>query len=201
MCYPIKKVKKVYKQCTNVADDFALQLVDILSSQMDPNIVCSAAGLCNNAEIRRLMALEAAKPAVAPVKSAGLSCSQCNKVSKIITRKFRNTDRDQVLEQMLLACRGLSSFTDGCSAYVLSYFNDIYNHLTTNLNAENICHLSGTCSSRFHEHEEDKNVEVVADSEIGVINRKGDDIPCDLCKQLVVHLRYVCCIAFEFILK
>lgn len=190
MCLPIR-VKKIREECNKVADDFALQLVDVLSSQMDPDIVCSVAGLCNNAEFDRLLELDAAKPAVVPVKSAALSCSQCNKISKIITRKFRNTDRDQVLEQMLLACRGLSSFSDGCSAYVLSYFNDIYNHLTTNLNAENICHLTGTCSFRFHEHEEDKNVEVVVDSEIGFINRKGDDVPCDLCKQLVVHLRYV----------
>lgn len=102
-------------------------------------------------------------------------------------------DRDQVLERMLMACRGLSSYTDGCSAIVLSYFNDIYKHLKRNLNAENLCHMTGTCSFQFHQHDDDDetDVQVIADSQIGFIHHsKGDDIPCDLCKQLIVHLRY-----------
>lgn len=181
MCLPIR-IKTIRKKCDDVADDFALQLVDVLSSQMDPEIVCSVAGLCNNAEIDRLLALGDDKP-------ADLTCGQCNKISTIISKKFHNTDRDKVLEQMLVACRGLSSYSDGCSAIVLSYFNNIYNHLSSNLNAENLCHMTGTCSAQFHQHDEDKDVEVVADSEIGVIDHKGDDIPCDLCKQMVLHLR------------
>lgn len=186
MCLPIR-VKSIRKKCNDVADDFALQLVDILSSQMDPEIVCSVAGLCNSAEIDRQLAM-----AVIDTKPSGLSCGQCNKISNIISQKFHNTDRDKVLEQMMMACRGLSSYSDGCSAIVLAYFNNIYNHLNSNLNAENLCHMTGTCSFQFHQHDEDDDiVQVVAGSEIGVIDHKGDDIPCDLCKQLVVHLRYV----------
>lgn len=191
-CAPIR-VKTIHKKCVAVADDFALQLVDVLSSQMDPEVVCSVAGLCNNAEIDRLLAIEAMTSTAMVTKPAGLSCGQCNKISGIISQKFNKMDRDQVLEQMLMACRGLSSYSDGCSAIVLSYFNDIYRHLKGNLNAESLCHMSGTCSFRFHQHDEDddKDVEVVVDSQIGVIDHtKGDDIPCDLCKQLVVHLRY-----------
>lgn len=192
MCSPIR-VQAIRKKCDAVADDFALQLVDVLSSQMDPDVVCSVAGLCNSVEIDRLLAIEAMTTTTIVTKPAGMSCGQCNKISGIISQKFNKMDRDQVLEQMLMACRGMSSYSDGCSAIVLSYFNDIYRHLKSNLNAENLCHMSGTCSFRFHQHDDDndKDVQVVVDSQIGVIDHsKGDDIPCDLCKQLVVHLRY-----------
>lgn len=188
MCLPIR-IKSIRKKCDLVADDFALQLVDILSSQMDPEIVCSVAGLCNNDQIDRLLAKAATAAKQPDVETTELTCGQCNKISTIISKKFHNTDRDKVLEQMLMACRGLSSYSDGCSAIVLSYFNTIYNHLNSNLNAENVCHMTGACAFQFHQHEEDKDVEVVADSEIGVIDHVGDDIPCDLCKQLVLHLR------------
>lgn len=81
----------------------------------------------------------------------------------------------------------MSSFSDACSSIVLTYFDNIYSELSKNLEADKICHMSGACASRFHSH---ANVEIKTESNVGVIKAK-DDIPCELCEQLVKHLRDV----------
>lgn len=45
--------------------------------------------------------------------------------------------------------------------------------------------MSGACASKFHNH---AIVEIKTESNIGVIKAK-DDIACELCEQLVKHLR------------
>lgn len=191
------RIKSIRKQCDKLADDLVPELIEALSSQMNPQVVCSVSGLCNNAAIDRELAAHANEVIVAPAArkekkshEAGLTCQQCNKISELISMKFVNTDRDQVLEGMLSVCGEMSSLSDGCSAIVLAYFNEVYDHMKTNLNAENICHMAGRCADQFHVHEEDQ-IEVVEDSHIGFVQHGGvdDDIPCDLCKQLIVHLR------------
>lgn len=189
------RVKVIRKECDKVADDFVPELIEALSSQMNPQVVCSVAGLCNNAAIDDLLldAAENGLTVVAPTKPATkkLSCSQCEHVSTMITDKFAGKSRDDVLESMLMLCRPLGTFTDACSSIVLTYFNDIYAHMKENLTPANICHMSGTCAFKYHQHEDAIEVEVIPDAEIG-FNKpvNGDDIPCDLCKQLVEHLRY-----------
>lgn len=185
------RVKKVRAECDKLADAYEAELVEMLTSQMDPQLVCSVAGLCNSAKIDAELAKTPNAVAAAvskdETKPNNLSCKQCGKVSDLITKKFSQTSRDQFLENLLGFCGRMSSFSDGCSAIVLSYFNDIYAHFKENLNSENICHMAGVCSAQFHQHEE--NIEVVPYSQIGYVDDAGDDIPCDLCKQLILHLR------------
>lgn len=159
---PIKLVKK---ECKKLADDFIPELVEALASQMNPNVVCSVAGLCNNAAIDKMLE---EMPAVKPKDqddmddSADVSdeikdefnCVKCNKIAGLITNRFHATDRDQVLEGFLRLCGQMGSFSDGCSSIVLSYFNEIYDHMIKEFNAKNVCHMSGACASQFHQHEE-----------------------------------------------
>lgn len=182
------RVKSARKECDKLADDFVPELVEALSSQMNPQVVCSVAGLCNNAAIdAELAALPASEQAIEPKKTS-FSCKQCGKISNYISAKFQKTDRDHILENMLGFCGGMSSFSDGCSNIILSYFGEIYSHLNANLNGENLCHMSGACSSMYHQHE-GQTMDEIEDEITDVGFEKGDDIPCDLCKQLVTHLR------------
>lgn len=183
------RIKKVREECDKVADDLVPELVEALSSQMNPQVVCSVSGLCNNAAIDKELAKHS-NELVVEKKPADLTCKQCHKISDIISTKFSSKGRDEILENMLMACGQMSSLSDGCSAIVVAYFNDVYDHLKSNLNAENICHMAGVCADQFHVHEEtEKKIEITVDSQTGVIAHESDDIPCDLCKQLIVHLR------------
>lgn len=183
------RIKSIRKECDKLADDLVPELVEALSSQMNPQVVCSVSGLCNSAKIDKELRKHADEQVVVKKKApSGLTCNQCNTISTLISTKFANTNRDQVLENMLMICGEMSSLSDGCAAIVLAYFNEVYDHMKDKLNAENICHLAGVCSDQFHQHEED-HIDIIADSQIGFVQPVGDDIPCDLCKQLIVHLR------------
>lgn len=67
--------------------------------------------------------------------------------------KLHHTPQNTMLLQFLNVCGQLSSYSDSCSAIVMKHFDAIYNHLQDNFNADNICHLSGQCSSKYHKHE------------------------------------------------
>lgn len=84
-------------------------------------------------------------------------CSKCYTVATHMEFKLNNTPNDGLLRQMLNSCAYLGTFSDACSAIVLTHFELIRLHLQENFNAQNICHLSGQCSDRFHVHE-DANV-------------------------------------------
>lgn len=72
--------------------------------------------------------------------------------------KLHNTPQDAMLTQFLRVCGQLGSFSDSCAAIVMTHFHEIYDHLHNNFNADNLCHLSGQCSSKFHKHEDDADV-------------------------------------------
>lgn len=198
---PLKPVKK---ECCKLADDFIPELVEALSSQMNPQAVCSVAGLCNNANIDKMLAdLPPQLPPPPPPKTSiitnkhnkPLTCMQCNRIGSIISNKFHNEDRDNVLEHMLIMCGKMSSLSDACSNIILTYFNDIYNHMEKTLSADTICHMSGVCSAKYHQHDDgddDNNdeIEIRPMSNVGFVGINSDDIPCELCEQLVRHLRY-----------
>lgn len=48
-------IKPIVKECINIVDQFIPELVETLASQMNPSVVCSVAGLCNNAHIDELL--------------------------------------------------------------------------------------------------------------------------------------------------
>ncbi|XP_073816154.1 prosaposin isoform X2 [Musca autumnalis] len=204
---PIKIVKK---ECCKLADDFIPELVEALSSQMNPDQVCSVAGLCNNAEIDKLLhkyytaafdgtlreseedssSVEvASKPfatsAPETKKKASLTCGNCFNMATLMTNKFHSSNRDDILENLLHLCGEMSSFSDACANIVLTYFNDIYDHIKENLEPAGVCHISGVCAAKYHQHPEDPKEE----EPIDLMAPGNDDIPCELCQQLVHHLR------------
>lgn len=186
---PLKVVKK---ECCRLADDFVVELVEALASQMNPQAVCTVAGLCNNVAIDKMLAdMPPQLPPPPPptteiVEHKSLSCVQCNRIGSIISNNFHQKDRDDVLDSMLYACGQLSSFSDACANIILTHFSVIYNHMTKTLTADSICHMSGVCSAKYHQH--DDVVEIRPMSNVGFVDVK-DDIPCELCEQLVRHLR------------
>uniref|UniRef100_A0A182W5X7 Saposin n=1 Tax=Anopheles minimus TaxID=112268 RepID=A0A182W5X7_9DIPT len=199
-------VKVVKKECCKLADDFIPELVEALASQMNPNVVCSVAGLCNNAAIDKMLAeMPAVKPQleedVDEEEPSGevsvsayddtFSCQECNSIAGQIERRFRSADRDSVLEGFLRVCGQMSSYSDACSSLVLTYFGEMYEHMDRNLKADAVCHLSGVCAANFHQHEAEGQIEVRPMGGVGVLPVTGDDVPCKLCEQLVDHLRDV----------
>ncbi|XP_058789461.1 uncharacterized protein LOC131663220 isoform X2 [Phymastichus coffea] len=194
-------IKPIVKECDKLVDEFIPELVETLASQMNPSVVCSVAGLCNSAHIDKLIEEYEKQSKIKKLESQMSlendeykpnDCSKCYTVAHHMEHKFSQTSRDKVLEQFLHICGEFSSFSDACSSIILTNFEVIYSHLQNNLNADNVCHLSGKCSYKFHIHknatEKTPEVEIRPLSSVGMVEI-NDDLPCKLCEQLVGHLR------------
>ncbi|KAK4881659.1 hypothetical protein RN001_004978 [Aquatica leii] len=183
-------VKIVAKECCKLVDEFAPELIDTLASQMNPQIVCSVAGLCNNERVRDLLDQESKSVSTIskPEKTVVSDCEGCFAVMDLIENKYRKASRNEVLQSFLQVCGRTGSFSDACSNIIVTYFNEIYKHLNENLNSQDFCFMSGECSELFHSH---VNVEITHFSKIGILPVGKDNLPCDLCKQLVKHLQNV----------
>lgn len=195
-------IKLVRNECDKLVDNFIPELVEALSSEMDPTAVCSVAGLCNNKRIDQLL-LEHKTATMGQHDPeyqsmyGDFNCQQCGQIGQIMEDKFQKAHPDDVLDAMLSGCRHTGSFSDSCASLALIHFKEIYALLQKRLTKENICHLSGACYLGYHKHdemdsgeEEEDGLEIRTMGNVGLIRPEGEkDVPCDLCKQLVVHLR------------
>lgn len=68
----------------------------------------------------------------------------------------------------------MSSYSDSCSSLVLSYFAEVHSLSQKYITNNGICDVTTMCPGNFQ-----KDLAVV----------KGNDIPCELCEQFVLHLR------------
>lgn len=184
------RLKPIVKECDKIADDYIPDLIDTLASEMNPQTVCAIAGLCNNPRIQELLELSKGQISKKPTEVAPRNrCDDCNTVMDIAVKKFNGMKRDDFLESLLEVCGKFGSLSDACSNTVIKYFSDIYSYLKGNFNADDFCLLSGECYRNFHKHE----VEITPMSKIGYVHvdNENDDLPCELCEQLVNHLREV----------
>lgn len=89
------------KECDKIADNYIPELVDTLASEMNPNVVCSVAGLCNN-ELYQVLTPEPAKDVNNNNEQIlKNTCDGCHTVVGILEDKFRKMSRDQVLQSFL----------------------------------------------------------------------------------------------------
>lgn len=161
-------IKVINQECCRLADEFIPELIDTLASQMNPQVVCSVAGLCNSERVDKLIAEhEQSKEVAAPYEAqAPDTCQGCHTVMDLMENKFNKMSRDQVLESLLKICGHLGSFSDACSNIVVTYFVNIYKHLQDNFNADQVCLMAGECSAQFHVH---ANVQITPLSHIGYV--------------------------------
>ncbi|XP_075974912.1 prosaposin [Anticarsia gemmatalis] len=172
-------IKLVAKECMKLADDFVPELVETLASQMNPQAVCSVAGLCNNAKIDRL--LEDFNHQL----QLRVECNNCERTVGGLRKKFDRTNDEDFLVGLLQVCRNMDSFSDSCSMLVFKYYENIVAALRQDLTPQSMCHVSGQCAARYHSHDDYTFPGVFTDY------RESDDVPCELCEQLVKHLRDV----------
>lgn len=170
-------IKVVRKECIKLADDFVPELVETLASQMNPQAVCSVAGLCNNARIDQLLE---GYNANLELRSG---CNNCRRTVGVLKQKFDATSYEDFLVNLLKVCGNMDSLSDSCSMLVFKYYENILAAVKKDLTPQSVCHVSGQCTYKFHSHDEYD----IPDELIGF--SASDDVPCELCEQLVKHMR------------
>ncbi|KAL1459310.1 hypothetical protein WDU94_011304 [Cyamophila willieti] len=203
-------IKVVREGCDKLADDFVPELIEVLSSQMNPDVVCSVAGLCNNAAIDKLLLTGTTSTTTRKVASDDTSdCKNCVGFADLLTKKFNQASQQDVVNVFHGLCSEMSSFSDACVKVVNSQANQWYTGLKTYFNSGmilsrplpfsvlNMCRVNKMCTNQTISSLPAISVEVSHKSESGVLSREGesaesgDDLPCSLCGQLVTHLKEI----------
>lgn len=162
--------------CEKIVDDNVPEILKMLESSMDPDAVCSKLFFCNNARFDDILKKNSKE------KLLPFTCGQCQYITSIVEKKFNDAERDDVLEGLLGVCGELSSYSDSCSSIVMMHFDDIYNAIGNNVVSEKLCDLTRACDQRQREG----IVDIMPANDL-----VGNDIPCQLCEQTVLHLREV----------
>ncbi|XP_047529993.1 uncharacterized protein LOC125066118 [Vanessa atalanta] len=170
-------IKVVTKECIKLADDFVPELVETLASEMNPDAVCSVAGLCNNANIDRLI-----EDYNATLKHRE-DCSNCRRSVGIVRKRFDETSYENFLVGILQVCQNMGSLSDSCSMLTFKYYENIIEALKKDLTPQSICHLSGQCTHLYHSH----NLYTFPDELKDL--KATDDVPCEFCEQVIKHMR------------
>lgn len=169
-------VDSLRASCEKLVDENVPEILKMLESSMDPDAVCSKLYFCNNAQYDKVLS-EVSRQSE---KLLPFTCGQCHHVSSIIERKFHQAERDNVLEKLLGVCGEMSSLSDSCSSIVMMYFDDIYSTMFKSIRSDKLCSMSGACVDHYRR-------EGIVDIIPGDL--EDPDIPCELCQQLVLHLR------------
>uniref|UniRef100_A0A0K2U7Z7 Saposin n=1 Tax=Lepeophtheirus salmonis TaxID=72036 RepID=A0A0K2U7Z7_LEPSM len=158
-------IKAIANECIKIFDDFVPELVETLASEMNPQIVCATAGLCNSKRIDNLLKNLYAQ-------STTNMCNTCRSGVQKFTQRIQDSDPRSLKLRFMDLCDELSSFSDACKVTVEDSFDDIHNVLKFNLNDE-ICDLMGVCSETFETP--------------GVDSSNSEDIECEFCEKVIQH--------------
>lgn len=162
--------------CEKLVDDNVPEILKMLESAMDPEAICTKLQFCSNAKYDKSLMLRPSKKE----KIQPFTCGQCHHIGSIIEQKFNKADRDDILEMILGMCGEMSSFSDACSSTVLTYFDQIYNKIGSEIKSQKLCSSSGACAN----HGREGIVDITP-----ALDETGDAVTCQLCEQLAQHLR------------
>lgn len=159
----------IAKECKKLADDFVIELVETLASEMNPVTVCTVAGLCNSARVDKLLEQQSQ----ASLSNMGGDCHICRDGANSVKQQLRVTPKSQMEDKLLELCGYAGSYSDACKATVLDEMQNIYMWLTQSF-GDGVCDLTGVCSEAF------QNVPSTQP-------QAGKDIQCEFCEKVIQH--------------
>lgn len=162
-------IRPVAKECDTLVDEFIPELVEVLSSEMNPQVVCQTAGLCNSPRVDKL--LEERRSQAEPADS----CDTCRQKTETLKRHVAAGGQQQLLDSLLPLCRDLGSYSDACATDLATNIGAIYEGLQ-GLEPTGVCMLGNVCPGLFGE-------------EPTQLQLTGPAVDCDLCIHIVKHWR------------
>jgi len=164
-------VKTLKEECMKVMGEFAPYIVDTLASQMNPQVVCSVAGLCNSQ--------------TKDETSVQLTCNSCRSLVYRMEDMIETAPQEEIFVLMANLCGQMGSYSDMCTSFAHVNAPRFHAFLKSSFKAKPVCMLSGVCGSKFHSHKPEIEVEEEKDIDL------SENVACDLCLQLVTHLKDV----------
>merc|ERR1712093_685953 len=123
-------------ECKDLIEQYFPEIIQLITSGMSPQEICSEIGLCSNAT------------AVAAPES-GVECEICDFVMKEALAELSSNATDAEIEAVLgKVCGVLPNAIQGeCNALIKQYLPEIIQLITSGLTPDEICSKLGLCKS------------------------------------------------------
>lgn len=161
-------IKIIADECKKLVDEFIPELIEMLASRMDPNMVCTVAGLCNSGLSKELSAKEIASIFF----NSKNYCNDCKNIFNTVKSIFEKIPENEMKDMLLKVCNQLPE-SDKCEALIQEYLPMIYSYIT-NMDSAAVCEMIGECT----QNKIDKK-----------FNKYQDNMTCEFCEAMVQHLR------------
>lgn len=191
-------IKIVANECIKLVDEFIPEFIEILSSRMDPQTVCSVAWLCNSNKVKDLIrdvelvsGMTTRRPQyVEGFSSLSDTCSDCKNFAVDAIAKVKSMGEAEFGRRLTDFCGQLhGALATLCKMGVESKTHEIYQYVTTEMKPEEVCALAAMCIDGLDPAEKTPNEPKTKKVVIGIKVVKSDDLQCELCVQLATRLR------------
>nr|WBW70109.1 venom protein [Lampona murina] len=161
-------IKLVADACIKVVDEIIPELVEMLASRMDPNMVCTVSGLCNAVTDNQVSRL------VKMILASGNAdeCQECTTMVTDVKTFLKSTPESEVEKYIENFCdKEMPSYL--CDVFVDSYLPSIYKYVM-NTDAKKLCSSAGVCPK------------ICNPSEVSQVN---DELTCEFCEHVLQHIK------------
>ena len=128
-----------------MSDDFIPELIEMLSSQMNPAVVCTTAGLCNSEWSDRLQIEYKMARQEEKAQQAEAECGACSRMMNSTVERLRSRSRDTLMDAAFEICGRLGPFSDGCQAVVAENLDKVIQFLDHGFKDRETCKLTNMC--------------------------------------------------------
>jgi len=128
---PIASIKQ---ECTTIGTDYLPELLELIKSALQPELVCGAIGLCKSE-----------KAPVPFLPRLGDVCQDCTNSLNDFKRRAKEMGKAQLEEDIMKFCTLAGQYEGMCKLIIGQYIDKIYDYLVNKLDAEKICKWGGMC--------------------------------------------------------
>jgi len=141
---PLADIKK---ECLKIGSEYVPEMLKLLASELEPQTVCAAAGLCSSHWVDDLLQQHNLTDWRPVKEDAGASktCSDCRQYLSDVVDVVASHSPQELLDRLLLICSELGSISDSCSALVSVNIQDIYEFIVSDLDPNDLCDMFGMC--------------------------------------------------------
>lgn len=169
-------VKLISDACIKLVDEFIPDLVEMLVSRMDPNMVCTVAGLCNMAHLP----IQEHFQNLLKLAALNVNADKCDECTTIMTqvKVFVSQMSESDFQQTIIKLCEEKMIGPVCTTLIDAYASTIYQFILTS-DPKTVCTQADVCPSI------NKIIKVPL-----VRNKNvGDDLVCQFCTNVLEHIK------------
>lgn len=186
-------VASIAKECQDMVDNDLPAILDLIVSELDPQMICSVMGLCSGLKDRVQHGSPVVRTSTMKIPALKLEpiCTDCKKfmtdIKDLVTSKTTEQELEQMIEQQL--CSQLGQFENECKALVEAYVPELLELLVNEMDPDMICSAAGFCNATGCPKVMLAKMRLRKSPLYQEVAQVSDSAECEICKTILGELQ------------